>query len=241
MISMKEKIEKIKRVFTHWNKNKGIHSYSQCGEDTIINFLVKATKLQKWTWIDIGAHHPKYLSNTAMFYKNGIHGINIDADPQLMKKFYQKRKKDINLNIAISDKTETMDFYIMDIPTLNTLSKEEAHRYESVGHKIKKVIQIEGLTITDVVNKYCNGIFPNLLLLDAEGCDLQILKTILWSGSIPKIICVENVPYTPNIKNYFDTMQKNELTNYLQNKGYSIYAFTGINTIFVHNDFLKNA
>lgn len=48
-------------------------SYSQCGEDIIINFLLRRLGLDSSSifYIDIGAHHPYYLSNTAFFMKKG--------------------------------------------------------------------------------------------------------------------------------------------------------------------------
>jgi FkbM family methyltransferase len=220
--------------FTHFQR-----SYSQCGEDVLVNYLINITKLGTWTWIDIGAHHPTFLSNTAFFYKRGIHGINIEADPQLIKKFYTKRRKDINLNIAITSEPGIMNFYKMSDPTLSTLSKDEAYRLESFGNKIEKIISVPTMTITNVIDKYCNSIFPEVLFLDAEGLDLQILKTISWDVSFPKIVCVENVSYGQKIKDRFDTMQKSELTNYLKSKNYSMYVFTGINSIFVQNEFLE--
>jgi len=179
------------------------------------------------------------LSNTALFYSQGRRGINIEANPLLIQEFYRKRKRDINLNIAIADKSGTMDFYVMDTSTLSTLSSEEAHRYEKLGHKIAKVIPVETMTITEIIDKFCEGEFPDFLTLDAEGYDLEILKMIDYEKSSPKIICVENIPYQTKVKNYFDSMQKNELSKFLVSKNYSIIAFTLINAIFVRNDFIE--
>ena len=75
--------------------------------------------------------------------------------------------------------------------------------------------------------------------LDAEGYDLNILKSIDWERTYPKIICVENLPYFPKLRNYFESMQKNDLSMYLKSKNYSIIAFTLINTIFVHNEYVE--
>jgi FkbM family methyltransferase len=212
-------------------------SYSQTGEDCIIKFLSKGVPFtSEATWLDIGAHHPVMISNTAMFYKMGLHGINVEANPELIKAFYRKRPRDINLNIAIADKTGTMDFYIMDGAVLHTLSKEEAYRYESLGAKIKKIIPVKTMTVADLIDTYCKGVFPDFLTLDAEGYDLEIIKTVPWDRASPKIICVENVPFNPKLKNYFESMQKSDISVYLKGKGYSIIAFTLINTIFVRND-----
>jgi FkbM family methyltransferase len=232
-------LRKIKRrIFPSsacWSK-----TFSQVGEDMIVKVLLaKIEKPDKLTWLDIGAHHPTFLSNTALFYSQGKRGVNIEANPLLIQEFYRKRKRDINLNIAIADKSGTMDFYVMDVLTLSTLSSEEAHRYEKLGHKIAKVIPVETKTITDIIDEFCEGKFPDFLSLDAEGYDLEILKMIDYEKSSPKIICVENVPYNTKLRNYFDSMQINELSRFLISKNYSIIAFTMINTIFVRNDFIE--
>jgi len=215
-------------------------SYSQCGEDMVLKFLLGLQKNnKKWLWMDIGAHHPTWINNTAHFYEQGYHGINIEADPRLFQRFYYERKKDLNLNIAIADEAGIMNFYIMDSTTLNTLSVKEAHEHEKLGHKIVEIIPVKTMSIADVLDNYCEGIFPDFLSLDAEGYDLTILKSIAWEKSYPKVICVENIPYLPILKNYFASMQENELSKYLESKNYSIIAFTLINTIFVHNDYIE--
>jgi len=101
-------------------------SYSQCGEDTIIDHIFKSLKINKPTFMDIGAHHPFKLSNTALFYESGCQGINIEPDPDLFKLFKKYRKRDINLNIGVSDKPGELLFYIMSSQAMNTFSTQQA-------------------------------------------------------------------------------------------------------------------
>ena len=49
-------------------------SFSQCGEDCIVDFMFKFKKIEKPSYIDIGAFHPFELSNTAKFYLTGSRG-----------------------------------------------------------------------------------------------------------------------------------------------------------------------
>lgn len=229
-----EIIDFLRRKETYYNK-----TFSQAGEDVIILGLVKHFKLKDFSWIDIGAHHPLYFSNTALLYKNGYRGINIEADPSLIGEFRRKRPHDINLNVLISDKPSEQDFYIIDPPTLNTVSEEDAISAEKIGHKIVDKIKLKADTITNIINQHCNGKFPALLTLDAEGYDFEILKTIEWEKASPKIICVEIVPYDPHTKDNFEYMRNSEITQYLIGKNYFIAAYTGINTIFLKRDVLR--
>ncbi len=66
-------------------------SYSQLGEDLIVRYLFDDLKIDKPTYIDIGANDPYILSNTAFFYKSGCKGINIEPNPVLCKKIRNKR------------------------------------------------------------------------------------------------------------------------------------------------------
>ena len=155
--------------------------------------------------------------------------------------FYKKRKKDINLNVAVGDSGGVMNFYVINPDTLSTLSESDAKRYQSLGEKIEKVVPVKTMTVADIVNTYSKGIFPDVLSLDAEGYDLAILKTIDWDVARPKIICVESIPYNRKMRNYFESMQKSEMIRYLRDKNYSIAAFTGINAILVDNSYLEAA
>ena len=76
--------------------------YSQFGEDVVLRVLVGDLKKPGF-YVDVGAYHPKHLSNTYYFYKKGWRGINIDPNPKSIKLFNLLRPSDINLNVAIAD------------------------------------------------------------------------------------------------------------------------------------------
>lgn len=205
-------------------------SYSQCGEDLIVKFIFDNLNIKTPTYIDIGAHHPFYINNTALFYENGSVGINIEPDPLLFKAFLEHRKKDTNLNIGISNTEDILDFYVISSPTLNTFSKEEAHNYEKEGEfKILNIEKIKVNTLSNVLNEFSNGIFPQFLSIDAEGIDELIIKDIDFEKNYPIVICIETISFstTGNGK------KNNEIIRFIEEKGYICYADTNINSIFV--------
>jgi len=91
----------LKNKFIEINNNYfdgyALKSYSQEGEDMILRRLFE--KQLTGFYVDVGAHHPKRFSNTYFFYKQGWHGINIDAMPGSMKLFEKIRPRDILLCI----------------------------------------------------------------------------------------------------------------------------------------------
>lgn len=208
-------------------------SFSQCGEDLIVKFIFDCIGIHKPTYIDIGAHHPYYISNTALFYKIGCRGINIEPDSTLFNEFLMYRKEDKNLNIGISDSNTELDFYIISSPTLNTFSKEEAGKYSLQGDfKIKSIEKIKVKTLKNVLNEYSNGVFPQYLSIDAEGVDEVIIKEIDFENNYPIVICIETISFSTSGSGIKNTA----LINFIIDKGYMLYADTHINTIFVRNE-----
>lgn len=207
-------------------------SFSQCGEDLIIDHIFHSLSIQHPSYIDVGAHHPFYISNTAFFYRRGSYGINIEPDPTLFKLFPKQRPKDINLNIGIGINNCESNFYIMSSPTLNTFSKEEAFRLQTEqGISIGAVNKVPIATLHSIIEKYHSNHFPDFLSLDTEGEDLSILQSIDYSNS-PVVICAETISYSINGHGVKD----HNLIEYLKNKDYLVYADTNINTIFIKRE-----
>lgn len=224
-------INKIKRkIGVPYSEKTYKVSYSQCGEDLIIDFAFRELRMNKITYLDIGAHHPTYLNNTAFFYKKGDTGVCVEPDPALFAKIKRARSKDVCLNVGIGDGSAgEADFYIMSGKTLNTFSKTEAERYVSYGNqKIEKVIKMPLVSVNEIVSRHFKGA-PDLVSLDVEGYDLVILKSFDFKRFRPKIWCIETLTYT---EDHSETKIR-ETIDYLLSKDYFIYGDTYINTIFV--------
>lgn len=204
--------------------------YAQCGEDMIIAFIFGQLQLNTIRYLDIGCHHPFFLSNTAFFYENGSSGVCVEPDPILFKTIAKERKRDTCLNAGIgTTKQAHADFYIISEKTLNTFSKEDALRYESYGNKkIEQIIQVPLISINEVMAKYFDP-FPNLVSLDAEGFDLEILKSMDFNTYRPQVFCIETLTYTEN-----GTEEKIlPIIDFMNQKDYFVYADTYINSIFI--------
>jgi FkbM family methyltransferase len=212
-------------------------SYAQCGEDLIVRFIFDTIGITRPSYMDIGAHHPFYLNNTALLYSLGSRGVNIEPDPVLFAEFTSARPDDINLNVGISDKDGELDFFVMNVPTLNTFSKKEAEGYKDEGeYFIKRVQKTPVLTIDTVLKKLEGRRFPDFLTIDAEGIDELVLKSIDYTTNYPLIICTETISFSNTgrgIKNV-------DLIEFIKSKGYFLYADTYINSIFLREDKWKS-
>jgi len=208
-------------------------SYSQCGEDLIVEFILDALKISKPSYLDIGAHHPTFLSNTYLFYRKGGHGVCIEPDPVLCRELKGRRRRDICLNVGIGiTQEDEASFYILSSRALSTFSREEAERYQGYGHhKIEQVIRMPLVPVNDIIRKYFSEP-PRFVSLDTEGMDLAILKTFDFGSFRPPVFCVETLTYTEDkLENKIP-----EIIDLMVSKGYRIYADTFINSIFVDEE-----
>lgn len=214
-------------------KRKARKSFSQCGEDLLVRYIFNLRGVAKPSYIDIGANHPYRINNTAIFYNNGCRGINIDANPGLIKLFNIVRPGDININVGISQEEGELDFYIMEDETLSTFSKSEYELLVNSGKKLKGIQRVKLTTIDKILKAHFHGKFPDFLSLDVEGMDFEILKSIEFTKSCPKVICVEAAEYSP----VGAGKRKEDLINFLVSHGYYEYANTNLNVIMVKKDF----
>lgn len=168
-------------------------SFSQEGEDILLARYIDAKRTG--FFVDIGAHHPSRCSNTYYFYKRGWRGINIDAMPGSMTPFRIVRPRDINIEIAISDKVETIEFHTFKEPLFNSANKELAEsRREQFGEKKNSANThfIQAATLKSILDKYLpKNTEIDFLSVDIEGLDLNALKSNDWSKYRPKYILVE--------------------------------------------------
>ena len=222
-----------KRIY---NKLTGIPytiSYSQTGEDIIIDFLLGAKKIKDFTYLDIGANDPVKINNTYKFYEAGYRGVCIEPDPTVYAKLSKKRPKDTCLNIGLAGKAAgNAEFFIMNQAGLNTFSKEEATALEKNNQgKIMKVIQVPLRTVEEVIDEHFGGKAPVFVNIDVEGLDEEILQNFPFHKYRPAIFCVETVNYTDDAS----SEKRQEIFNVMTANGYKPFADTYLNTIFIED------
>lgn len=221
-IRLAKKISKFRKIY--YKK-----SYSQQGEDIIIESVLKQFGKKNITYLDIGAHHPYYLSNTYYFYKKGHTGVCVEPDTKLCKLIQKKRPKDVCLAVGIGEEDGSVQrFYKMNPPSLNTFSKEEAESLEQYGHTIESIHEIKIMNINTIFEKYFSST-PDFVSIDTEGLDLEILESIDFIKYRPMVFCVETKEYKKDIRD-------ERIITFMKSKEYEVYADTHLNTIF----YIKN-
>ena len=208
-------------------------SYSQCGEDIIINHILNSYRITNYTYLDIGTNHPKKANNTYKFYTQGNYGVCVEPNPELAKLIKKTRPKDKCLNVGVSLKEDDeADFYVMSTHTLSTFSKPDAKQFEKEGnHSIEQVVKVELKNINNIIEENFSSC-PEIVSIDVEGLNEEIALSFDFSIYRPKIFCLETITYSDNNTG----VRLNQIIDYLVKNNYKLYADTNINSIFIDNN-----
>lgn len=220
-------------------KMKGRVSWSQCGEDLAIAQIFSMAGIERPSYLDIGAHHAAFLSNTYYFYRKGSRGVLVEPDPDLARELKAMRKRDTVLQVGIGGgKQREAVFYQMSTPTLNTFSREDAEGYEAgrafLGdQRIRARIKVPLRSVNEILAEHLpQGV--DLLSVDVEGLDLAVIKSLDLRKHRPGVICVESLRFDDKGR-----LQKVKAFGPLLRKGgYEHLADTYINSIFVRRGLL---
>jgi FkbM family methyltransferase len=205
-------------------------SYSQCGEDRIIKFVLDTFQVRQYRYLDIGAHHPRRLSNTYLFYALGGSGVLIEPNRAMAVLNSAERPRDVCLNVGLAGEPRaSVPYYVMRSDTLSTFSKQEAGRMVSeCGEEIVEVRSVEVRAPASVLSEHF-GDGLNLVSIDVEGLEMEILEAFDLRKYRPEVFCIETISYAVD----GEGVKSATLAPFMASHGYRIFADTYINTIFV--------
>ena len=205
--------------------------YSNWGLDMLADDFFK--KKANGVYIDIGCHQPFLNNNTYRLYKRGWTGINIDLDFNSIDLFNFFRKKDFNVNAAVSMKNEEKDlFFFHNRSAINTLSKES-------GFNAKEVRKIKTRTLNNIIeNSPYKDKQINYLSIDVEGHELSVLNGFDLNKYKPELIIIEFIDI--NIKEYYlnkiDNIISSDIYNFMKKHNYKLINWVHDDLIFVPNN-----
>lgn len=206
------------------SKTKFNH-YSQFGEDISINKIF--SKNTTGFFVDVGCFHPKKNNNTYQLYKKGWRGINIDIDSIKIEAFDMIRAKDTNISCAVSNTEGEVAYYSKGFYSLIN-SLEKSFTTNKQGY-IKKTTIAKKLTNIINETKYKNKQI-DFLSIDAEGHDLEVIKSLDFDQYNPKLIAIET--YKPLLSEVIKT----ELYQFLIEKNYDLVAWCGLTLLMANKE-----
>jgi FkbM family methyltransferase len=165
-------------------------SYAQNLEDIV---LYKALwDVKNGTYVDVGAGDSEYLSVTKLFYDLGWSGLNVEPNSQYFSKLQQERPRDINKKYLVSEKEETLKYFVPHSLELATGDPNIISEYMEKGIKgyfedikSKRLDQI-------IVESGVKGEI-HFLKIDVEGMELNVLRSMDLNLFRPWIIVIEKL------------------------------------------------
>lgn len=197
-------------------------TFSQFAEDIVILSLFD--RRYKGIYIDIGAHHPRRYSNTYLLYLRGWRGVNVDPSPRAVRLLNRERRRDFNIQAAVTSEPGTVTMYEFRDHAFNTLSSGQAERVR----RPYNATMVEAITVSEVFSR--GGIDPgsvDLLNVDVEGKDLEVLQQFDFNVFRPRCICIEIHGFEP--ANLADSPS----AAFMQAKGYRLHSYVHVSAIFV--------
>ena len=228
----KTMIYHIYRYFKY--KKNFFPSYGATGEDVLINKIFK-NKIDGY-FVDVGALHPINGSLTYNLSKKGWKGLNIDLLKDNLILFNFFRKRDENLNLAISKNKGVINAYIFERGSgVNTTSKKWADKWRKKIGKNYSILKIKKNSLNNVLSSHKVNKEFELLNIDVEGHEIDVLKGINFKNIRPKIITIEiHVEKTEQIF-------KTEIYKLLKKNNYELISQYYQTYFFKSNEFnIKN-
>jgi FkbM family methyltransferase len=204
--------------------------YSNWGLDMLADDFFKKKKYG--VYIDIGCHQPFLNNNTYRLYKRGWTGINIDLDFNSIDLFNFFRKKDYNVNVAISDKNEDVDLYFFhNRSAINTLSKVS-------GFNAKEIRKIKARTLNYIIeNSPFKNQKINYLSIDVEGYEINVLNGFDLDKYKPELVVIEFINF--EVREYYinkiDNIMTSDIYKFMIKYDYKLINWVRDDLVFVPN------
>jgi FkbM family methyltransferase len=200
-------------------------SFSQFGEDLAVCRLAEKIGLNKGVYVDAGAFHPIFGSNTLLLHKNGWRGINADLAPERIAEFRRYRPNDYNVVACLSDRVGQVEIAHYNIPGCDrVIDGLNPGKLSVLGHKPVRYSSATTTTLTTVLVASPFRLEEvQYLNVDCEGADLKVLRGLDLDRCRPGILSVEA----------FTEVERKAIVQYLNPYGYQSEVLIPPTMIFV--------
>lgn len=202
-------------------------SYAQNFEDVILWRIFK--DVRNGFYIDVGAQHPIIDSVSYLFYENGWRGVHIEPISEYANLLRSFRPDEDVLQMAVSSKSEAIEFFEFDGTGLSTGKKEIAGKWIESGREARN-ITVETISMDELLEKYKETTI-HWLKIDIEGAEFDAISSWRNSRVRPRIIVVESTDPGSSHESFekWDPL--------LIEKGYIFFYFDGLNRFYVDSQF----
>jgi FkbM family methyltransferase len=208
-------------------------SYSQMGEDLVVQSIFEMLDMAPKSYLDIGAADPIEYNNTYRLYRCGLRGVLVEPNPTFAAKLRLTRPGDVVLEAGIGTMDATSaDYYVIggrSDGTWNTFSREDAER--AIANRpgtawIERIEKKPLIRINRVMEEHFLEGPPDFLSIDIEGLDYDVLASLDFYRWRPMIVCAETILVG-------SSRIESRTIDLMRSNGYEVRGSTWANTIFV--------
>lgn len=203
-------------------------SYSAYGEDSV--FFLALNPGRRGFYVDVGAHHPKFGSNTFRLYRRGWSGLAIEPNPEIAKDFQRMRPRDTFIGEGVSEECGALTYYRFGNSVYNTFSAEREAFLRNIGEPVVPALEVKTRPLSEMLALHCPEKPIDLLSVDCEGFDLTVLQTADLATTRPTAVLVEDFAGL----NVFRTETgASEIAGFLRGQDYEPIAQILYSTLYV--------
>jgi len=192
----------------HVKGDKLLRSHAQHGEDQCILELLDP---EAPTYaIDVGANDGQSWSNTFAFGQIGFNLLLVEPMPiyaQRCSDLYAGSDKVLVENVAIAPIEGETTFYISANLAEDELAMRSSLNRDAVPYEAVEAITVRTVPLEQLLTNYGWPERYAFISVDAEGLDLEVLRTAGLDRYRPSVICVEEGPNRQSIENYLSTQR----------------------------------
>lgn len=203
-------------------------SYAQNYEDVMLWRALR--QVERGFYIDAGAQSAETDSVTKAFSLMGWHGINLEPHPTYFEQLVRLRPDDINLNVALGERSGSLTMNLIEDSGLSTADDEIAAQHAASGYALRRH-EVSMLTLAEVWHKHVpHGQPVHFLKVDVEGFEQAVLMGNDWRQHRPWIVLVEAM--LPNAQ----TESHEAWEPILTNAGYTFVYADGLNRFYLAHE-----
>ncbi len=162
-------------------------SYAQNFEDVLLRRVLR--DVTAGFYVDVGAQDPVVDSVTKHFYDSGWHGINLEPHPSYFVALRNARPRDINLNLAASDRAQMVQFHFIDHSGLSSTSSGALAVAAAHGLSARTG-QVAAERMAAILADHRAGEI-HFMKIDVEGGEAAVLRGMDFARWRPWILVIE--------------------------------------------------
>lgn len=203
-------------------------SYAQHGEDIVLWRALRS--VEKGRYVEVGANDPTEDSVSRAFYERGWSGIEIEPVPEFAERFRRERPRDVLVEGVVTEDEGTVVLHMIPGTGLSSVRPEVAARQNAHGWEVTD-IQVRSWRLDTILDRELapdDGI--HFLLVDVEGAELGVLRSIDLTRRRPWVLVVEATAPSTSVPTHERWEQL------VLDAGYQFCLFDGLSRFYVADE-----